>query len=115
MQATGGRGAELVLEIVGSDETIALAAQCGRFEEDLALVGLAGGTLPFSFFSQPYECSLQTTYWGSAIELVEVLELARARKITAHVERHPLEQAAHVLERLRRGEVPGRAVICPHG
>jgi len=114
-EATGGRGAELVLDIVGSDETLALAAQCGRPEGDIALVGLAGGTLPFSFFSQPYECSISTTYWGSAIELIEVLELARAGKIRAHVERHPLDQAAAVYERLRRGEISGRAVVCPSG
>jgi propanol-preferring alcohol dehydrogenase len=112
-EATGGPGAELVLDIVGSDDTLALAAQCGRFEGDIALVGLAGGTLPFSFFSLPYECSLSTTYWGSAIELLEVLELARAGKIRAHVERYPLEQAADVYERLRRGDISGRAVVCP--
>lgn len=114
-EATGGRGAELVLDVVGADDTLALAAQCGRFEADIALVGLAGGTLPFSFFSQPYECSVSTTYWGSAIELIEVLELARAGKIHAHVERYPLERAAEVYERLRSGEIPGRAVVCPHG
>jgi alcohol dehydrogenase, propanol-preferring len=114
-EATGGRGAELVLDLVGSDETLALASQCGRFEGDLALVGLAGGTLPVSFFSQPYECSISTTYWGSAIELMEVLELARAGKIEVHVERFPLERAAEVYDRLRRGEIPGRAVVCPHG
>jgi alcohol dehydrogenase, propanol-preferring len=114
-EATGGRGAELVLDIVGSDDTLALAARCGRFEGDIALVGLAGGTLPFSFFSQPYECSISTTYWGSAIELIEVLELARADRIHAHVERHSLDQAAEVYERLRRGEISGRAVVCPHG
>jgi len=114
-EATEGRGAELVLDIVGSDETLALAAQCGRFEADIALVGLAGGTLPVSFFSQPYECSIATTYWGSAIELIEVLALAKAGRIQAHVERYPLTQAADVYERLRRGEIPGRAVICPHG
>lgn len=112
--ATGG-GAELVLDIVGSDETLALAAQCGRFEGDVALVGLAGGTLAVSFFSQPYECSVSTTYWGSAIELIEVLELARAGKIKAHVQRFPLEQVSDVYERLRCGEIQGRAVICPHG
>ncbi len=115
LEATGGRGAELVLDIVGSDDTLALAARCGRFEGDIALVGLAGGTLPFSFFSQPYECSVSTTYWGSAIELIEVLELARAGQIHAHVERYPLEQADEVYERLRRGEISGRAVVCPHG
>ncbi len=114
-EATGGRGAELVLDVVGGDDTLALAARCGRFEGDIALVGLAGGTLPFSFFSQPYECSVSTTYWGSAIELIEVLELARAGMIHAHVERYPLERAAEVYERLRRGEISGRAVVCPHG
>ncbi|GEM_PF-54940 len=112
-EATRGRGAELVLDLVGSEDTIALAAQCGRFEGDLTIVGLAGGAFAFSFFSQPYECSLQTTYWGSAIELIEVLELARAGKIHAHVERHPFEDAIEVYERLRRGEIQGRAVVCP--
>ena len=113
--ATGGRGAELVFDIVGSDDTMALAAQCGRFEGDVTIIGLAGGTLPFSFFSQPYECSISTTYWGSAVELMEVLELAGAGKIRAHVEPHPLERAGEVYERLRRGQIEGRAVICPHG
>jgi propanol-preferring alcohol dehydrogenase len=114
-EATHGRGAELVLDLVGSDDTLALAAQAGRSEGDLALVGLAGGTFPLSFFSQPYELSVATTYWGSAIELQEVLELARTGKIHVHVERHPLAEAADVYERLRRGEIDGRAVVCPHG
>jgi len=114
-EATHGRGAELVLDLVGSDDTLALAAQVGRPEGDLALVGLAGGTYPLSFFSQPYELSIATTYWGSAIELMEVIELARAGTIDARVERYPLDQAADVYERLRRGEIDGRAVVCPHG
>lgn len=113
-EATAGRGAELVLDIVGSDETISLAAQCGRSEGDVTIVGLAGGTFGLSFFSQPYECSISTTYWGSAIELIEVLELARAGKIHAHVQRYPLAQAADVYERLRTGQIDGRAVVCPH-
>ncbi len=114
-EATRGRGADLVLDIVGSNETMALAARAGRFEGDVTIVGLAGGELPFSFFSQAYECSIQTTYWGSAIELIEVLELARAEKIRARVERYPLERVGEAYERLRRGEIEGRAVICPHG
>jgi propanol-preferring alcohol dehydrogenase len=114
-EATGGRGAELVLDLVGSDDTLVLAVACGRMEGDVTLVGLAGGTLPFSFFSQPYECSLATTYWGSAVELHEVLELERAGKIHAHVERFSLQQAPEVYARLRRGDIDGRAVVCPHG
>jgi len=114
-EATRGRGAELVLDLVGSDDTLALAAQVARTEGDLTIVGLGGGTLPISFFSQPYECAIATTYWGSAIELLEVVELARAGRIRTHVERFPLDQVADVYERLRRGEIDGRAVVCPHG
>jgi propanol-preferring alcohol dehydrogenase len=114
-EATGGRGAELVLDMVGSDETLALAAACARAGGDVTLVGLAGGSLPFSFFTQPYDCSLTASYWGGAVELHEVLELARAGRIQAHVQRFPLEQAPEVYDRLRRGEVDGRAVICPNG
>lgn len=112
--ATGGRGAELVLDVVGTDDTLALAVACGRPEGDVTLVGLAGGSLPFSFFSQPYECSLSTTYWGSAGELHEVLELARAGRIHAKVERFRLSEAADVYARLRRGDIQGRAVVCPN-
>lgn len=114
-EATRGRGAELVLDLVGSDATLALAGQAGRSEGDLAVVGLAGGTYPLSFFSQAYELAVATTYWGSAIELMEVVELARAGKIHAHVERFPLARVGEAYERLRRGEIEGRAVICPHG
>jgi alcohol dehydrogenase, propanol-preferring len=114
-EATRGRGAELVLDLVGSDDTLALGAQAGRFEGDLALVGIAGGTFPLTFFSQPYEQAIATTYWGSSIELLEVLELARSGRIHAHVERFALDDVAAAYERLRRGEIEGRAVICPHG
>ena len=54
-------------------------------------------------------------YWGTAIELIEVLDLARAGKIRAHVERFPLDDAPRAYERMREGSLDGRAVICPHG
>jgi propanol-preferring alcohol dehydrogenase len=54
-------------------------------------------------------------YWGTAIELMEVLDLARRGEIRAHVERFPLDRAGEAYERLRQGTLDGRAVICPHG
>ena len=74
--ATGGRGADVVLDFVGSEATIALGAAVSRFLGDVTVVGIAGGTFPFNFFALPYEVSVQTTYWGSRPELVEVLDLA---------------------------------------
>jgi propanol-preferring alcohol dehydrogenase len=104
-----------VLDFVGSDETLALAVECGRVRGAITVVGLAGGTLPFQFFGVPYECSVATTYWGSAVELREVIALARAGRIHVNVERVPLEHALDAYARLREGDIDGRAVIVPNG
>lgn len=61
---------------MGNDTTLALGASAARTLGDLTLIGLGGGTLPISFFAAPYELSVQTTYWGSRPELIEVLDLA---------------------------------------
>ena len=39
--------------------------------------------------------------WGRAIELAEVLELARTSRIHAHVEHFALERAAEACQRMR--------------
>ena len=74
-----GRGADVVLDFVGSDETMASGAAMSRMMGDLTIVGIAGGTLPFSFFAAPYEVSIQTTYWGTRQELIEVLDSGCSR------------------------------------
>lgn len=114
-ELTGGLGADLVVDMVGSDDSIALATQVARFESHLTIVGLAGGKYEFAFGALPFEAQLSIPYWGSAVELEEVLELARAGKIRAHVERFELDRAADAYRRMREGSLDGRAVICPHG
>ncbi len=111
--ATGGRGADVVLDFVGADTTMALGAAVARMVGDLTIVGIAGGTLPVSFFSMPYEVSLQTTYWGSRPELVEVLDLAARGSLRPRVTIFPLAQAVDVYRRLQAGTIEGRAVIVP--
>jgi propanol-preferring alcohol dehydrogenase len=114
-ELTAGLGAELVLDMVGSDDSIALAAAVSRFESHVTIVGLAGGKFEFAFGALPFEAQLTIPYWGTAVELGEVLDLARAGKIRAHVERFGLEQAADAYDRMREGSLEGRAVICPNG
>jgi propanol-preferring alcohol dehydrogenase len=110
---TDGHGADVVLDFVGTDATLALAAACARQLGDLTIVGLGGGTLPVSFFGVPYEVSVQTTYWGNRAELVEVLDLAARDLISADVTRFPLEEAPAAYAGLAAGEIVGRAVIVP--
>lgn len=111
--ATRGKGADVVLDIVGSDSTLALATAVSRSLGHVTLVGIAGGSVPFGFFTQPYEVSLATTYWGSLPELAEVISLAEAGLISPHVERYSLDRAAAAYERLAAGAIAGRAVVTP--
>lgn len=111
--ATGGHGADLVIDFVGSDVTLALAAASARQLGDLTIVGIAGGTLPVSFFSVPYEVSIQTTYWGTRPELVEVLNLAGRGLVKPKVTTFTLDEAPDLYRRLRKGEIDGRAVVVP--
>jgi propanol-preferring alcohol dehydrogenase len=110
---TGGAGAALVLDCVGADATLALGARVLRPEGRLVIIGLAGGALPTSFFALPYDAAIESSYWGTISELGEVIALAAAGRVRAHVERYRLAEAAEVYARLRAGRVRGRAVIVP--
>lgn len=114
-ELTHGQGAELVLDIVGVDSTLKLAAGVARRRGQLTLIGMGGGVLPFHFFGVPQECQVVAPYWGTLPELMEVLALAQAGRLRMTVQRFPLEQAAEVYERMREGTLKGRAVITPHG
>jgi len=113
--ATQGLGAELVLDIVGSDATLPLATAMARRLGHLTVVGIGGGSLMFNYFSVPTELSVASVFYGSIPDLVEVTTLARTGRIRTQVELYPLEQAPDVYERLRQGKINGRAVITPNG
>jgi propanol-preferring alcohol dehydrogenase len=100
---------------VGADATLAMGAAAARQMGDLTIVGIAGGTLPVSFFSLPYETSVQTTYWGTRPELIEVLELGGRGLIESRITRFSLDEATDAYQALKAGEIEGRAVIVPNG
>jgi propanol-preferring alcohol dehydrogenase len=112
-ELTKGRGADVVLDLVGSDDTLALASTVTRVLGHLTLVGIAGGTLPFTFFSPRYEVSVATTYWGTLPELLEVLDLAERGLIHAEVLQWSLEDAMHAYDAMAAGKLHGRAVVVP--
>lgn len=108
-----GRGVELVLDFVGSDDSLALAARVSRLLGHITLVGAGSGRVPFGFFEFPQECSLLISSWGTLTELMEVLELAEDGQVSARTEIFPLSAAGEAYAKLRAGKVAGRAVVVP--
>ncbi|MGV0718843.1 NAD(P)-dependent alcohol dehydrogenase [Mycolicibacterium sp. XJ662] len=110
---TAGGGADVLLDFVGTEATIELARAAARPLGDVTLVGIAGGSVPFSFFSQPYEVSMQTTYWGTRRELAELLELAARGRVHVETSTYSLDDAPRAYRDLQEGRVRGRAVVVP--
>ncbi|MEI7797585.1 MAG: NAD(P)-dependent alcohol dehydrogenase [Actinomycetes bacterium] len=110
---TGGRGAEVVLDFVGNQQTMALGASICRALGDFTIVGIAEGVIPFSCLPLPYGATLKTTYWGSRVELAEVLDLAAHHLISPIISKFTLEEASQVYLDLAAGKIKGRAVIVP--
>jgi alcohol dehydrogenase, propanol-preferring len=108
-----GKGADVVLDVVGADSTLAFAASVARPLGHLTIVGIAGGSVSVSFFGIANEVSVATTYWGSLPELMEVVALAQEGRIQAHVQRFDFDHALDAYAALREGRLDGRAVIVP--
>jgi propanol-preferring alcohol dehydrogenase len=109
----GREGAPLVLDFVVTDQTLALAAAAIGIGGHVCAVGLGGGTFPMAFGTVPLEWSLGKPSWGTLPELHEVVALARSGAIEIEVERLRLDETLDGYERLRRGEITGRAVVVP--
>ena len=112
-RAAGGRGAALVVDCVGSDETLALAAGAVAPGGHVSVLGLAGGTFPMRFGGVPLETSVIFSNWGTRAELAEVVALARDRAIEIEIERVALAGVPAAYERLAAGGGRGRLVAVP--
>jgi propanol-preferring alcohol dehydrogenase len=114
-ELTHGRGAEVVLDFVGLDASIALGSKLCAQMGDFTVVGIGMGNLTWNFMALPYEVNLTSPYWGTRSELIEVLALAESGKLKGHITYYPIEKAAEIYEMLHAGKIVGRAVITPNG
>lgn len=113
-ELTRGRGADAAFDFVGATPTIAVAQAAIAQRGAIQIVGIAGGTAQWSFFTNPYEATLSNSYWGTIEDLHEVADLYRAGHITPDVERFEMDDALEAYRRLRDGELDARAVVMPH-
>jgi propanol-preferring alcohol dehydrogenase len=112
-RAAGGRGAALVIDCVGIDATLELAAACAAPGGQVSILGVGGGTLPVNLGVIPFETSVIISNWGTRAELAEVIGLASAGAVRIEVERVRLDEVPAAYERLDAGAVRGRVVAVP--
>ena len=112
--ATGGQGAAAVIDVVGNEPTLALAAASLGFKGELVdrrARERLGAVLASSRW--PPESLVTTSHWGTRNELEEVVAHAAAGRLQLRVERARLEDVNDVFARLAAGQVEGRAVLVP--
>jgi propanol-preferring alcohol dehydrogenase len=112
-QIAGARGAGLVLDCVGVQPTLDLGQKLLGRNSVWTIVGLGGGHHDFRHGSTPYGTSMSIPYWGSRVELIEVIAMARDGRIHAETTEFPLAEAVEVYVRLKKGQITGRAVLIP--
>jgi propanol-preferring alcohol dehydrogenase len=106
----GGMDAAIVLTGAGAAVGQALRSlkRCGT----LVLVGLAHGTVDFPAVDAVLKgITVRGSFTGTQQDLEEVFRLAASGVIHPRVETHALDDAPALFEKLRRGELLGRAVI----
>ncbi len=112
-EATDGRGADLVFDFVGSDQThadsMAMLARGGT----CSVIGYGGMLSVPSLLLIAHEHAVTGNLVGSWTDLWELMQLHGRGRIRLVTETHPLEALNDVLQRLRDGDVTGRAVIVP--
>jgi len=104
---------DVVLDFVGSEETLATSARLVDRGGLVEVIGLFGGTIPFGLGSVPHEAHFMSSIWGSLGDVGELVELARREDLRYTIETMPLEQANEAHDLLRRGEAKGRIVLIP--
>jgi NAD+-dependent secondary alcohol dehydrogenase Adh1 len=110
---SGGRGADVAFDFVGTDETHAAALALLARGGTLSAVGYGGTISCQSAELVVAEQSIVANLVGTWVDLWELVQLHVAGRVRLVTATHPLEQANEVLAALREGAVTGRAVLVP--
>ncbi len=105
--------APVVLDFVGTAESLQLARSLVQRQGRIVVVGGGGGTIDVGMESIPYEAWVTTSIMGSRSDVTTVLDHAQRGNVECHVEELPLEDAGTALDRLQEGKVTGRLVLKP--
>jgi alcohol dehydrogenase, propanol-preferring len=104
-------GVTAVIDFVGIDATMGLAASVTIPRGRITLIGINGGTLPFGYGTTQQEVQMSTSTLGTREDMKEVIRLARENDINANITRYGLAQVNEALADLAAHKIPERAAL----
>ena len=112
--ALGGPG-WAAIDLVGSPQTATLGFDALAKGGKLVMVGLFGGSSPWSLPLIPMKAvTIEGNYTGSLAETRELLDLVRSGAIPKiPIQTRPMSEATETLEDLKAGRIVGRVVLTP--
>ncbi|MFE7416024.1 NAD(P)-dependent alcohol dehydrogenase [Rhodococcus sp. NPDC057529] len=111
---TEPRSADVVFDFVGSPATMESAVQLLGPGGRLVTVGSGGGRLTVGKdLGLPGGWQVSAPFWGTRADLEAVVDLAQRGLLSVESTSYRLDDAVDVYDRLRRGEIRGRAVLVP--
>lgn len=109
MDRTGG--VDVVFDIVGNDSTLALAAAVTMPQSKIVLVGMEGGSLRVGWGLIAPNCQFMISNGSTRSDLYQICELAQHGLLRNDIERFSFDGVEHAYEKLRQGQLKGRAVV----
>lgn len=109
-----GRKIDVVGDFVGRESTFAQAQNLVRPGGIVSAVGLGALQVPFMpMIMASNEVRVQGSFWGTSVELKEVLRYIADGRIRPQVETGKLEDVNHWIDELRNGRVKSRMALTP--
>ena len=112
---TGEYGADVVLDLVGSSQTLALSGAIVAPYGAIRVPGLSDGVFPFetsqTSVSLPWGASITRPYSGTHQDLHDLVAVALTGRIKANLTRYGFDDGMQAFDDLEAGKINGRAVI----
>ncbi|MET0675720.1 MAG: NAD(P)-dependent alcohol dehydrogenase [Bradyrhizobium sp.] len=111
-KATGQDELDAIIDCAGAPQMMQLGFELLSTSGHYVDVGLVGDHIDIPLFPRvSREQTFHGSYWGNNIDLSEVMALAAQDKIRHTIKTITFDQINETLERLRVGEIVGRAVV----
>ncbi len=112
--ATGRKEIDVVIDLVGTEESISLGFSMLAIAGTYVSVGLIGNQIKiplFPFVAREYQ--YYGSFWGNYNDLREVMELAKKGLIKHHIQKFDLSEVNDAHSLLREQKILGRGVLIP--